>query len=234
MENDKLRLEIYQDAFQPSIRELGKALLGVTKTARFVFAGFDYLSAKQDKWQRFLEKAASKVPEENLTEAHPQIVGPIIEGMKYTDVDSLIGEMFTDLLAGAIDKEKQDKSHPAFPQIIQQLSYDEAVILFFLKRKKYKVHQSWDLLGNSIVNMRTSLEEFPTDKLIYPKNIWMYMNHLNSLTVAGTWQYTQDEFVVKDGVQTGGITKSERKLSEFGTLFVEACVPDKFGDLDLE
>jgi len=226
-----MKTEIYKDLMQPSVRELGKALLSVTKTAKFVFAGFDYLAAKQDRWQKFLENVSSKVADDNLVTAHPQIAGPVIEGMIYTDEDSLIGEMFAELLAKAIDKDNQDKAHPAFPKIIQQLSHDEAVILYYLKKKAFKVHQHWDLVGNKILNMRTTLEEFPIDKLSFPENIWMYMNHLNSLTIAGTWKYTQDEGIWNSGVQTGGITKSERKLSDFGQLFSNACIPDNYGDL---
>lgn len=231
MGDEKLRNQIYEDLAQPSVRELGKVLQNVTKTAKFVFAGFDYLAAKQDKWQKFLEKVSSKVPEKNLIEAHPQIAGPIIEGMVYIDQDSLVGEMFAELLAKSIDKDQQDKTHPAFPKIIQQLSHDEAVILFYLKKKNHKVHQTWDLNGNQILNMRTTLEELPIDKLTFPHHIWMYMDHLNSLTIAGTWRYTQDELIWHNGRQTGGITKSERKLSEFGKIFGEACVPNNYGDL---
>ncbi len=232
MSSNKITTEVYKDLFQPSIRELGKVLQKVTKTARFVFAGFDYLAAKQDRWEKFLEDVSSKVKEDDLVEAHPQIVGPIIEGMIYTDNETLIGEMFAELLAKAIDKNKQDKAHPAFPKIIQQLSHDEAVILYYLKKRSYKVHQQWDLNENKIESMRTILEEFPIDRLVFPDNIWMYMNHLNSLTIAGTWKYQQDEPIWLNGRQTGGITKSERKLSDFGQLFGSACVPDKFNGLN--
>ena len=233
MSNEKIKTEIYKDLLQPSIREIGKTLHSVTKTARFVFAGIDYLAAKQDRWQNFLKNVSSRVEEENLIEAHPQIVGPIIEGMIYTDDETLIGEMFAELLAKAVDKNQQDKAHPAFPKIIQQLSHDEAVILFFLKKQSFKVHQQWDFNNHKILNTRTILEELPINKLVFPNNIWMYMDHLNSLTIAGTWKYTQDEPLLDNGIQTGGITKSERKLSDFGILFASACIPDNYGELSL-
>ncbi|MCG6146576.1 DUF4393 domain-containing protein [Leptospira bandrabouensis] len=221
--------EIYKDLLSPSVKEIGDILKNSTKVARFAFAGIDYLAAKHDRWKTFLEKVAGKVKEENLVEGHPQIIGPIIESMVYIENESIVGEMFSNLLARAIDKTSQDKAHPAFPKIIQQLSEDEAIILFYLKKKNYRVEQEWDLINNQVINLRTTKEEFPLTKLSFSEKIWMYMDHLNSLTIAGTWK-TQNDIPIRNsaGIQTGGRVISDRKLSEFGKLFADACIPDIF------
>ncbi len=124
--------------------------------------------------------------------------------------------MFSNLLAKAIDKTTQDKAHPAFPKIIQQLSEDEAIILFYLKKQSYRVEQERDYVNNQIINLRTTKEEFP----------------LNSLTIAGTWK-TQNDLPIRNstGMQIGGRVISDRKLSEFGKLFAEASIPDVFESL---
>lgn len=230
-EKEKLAIEAYKDVLRPSAQEIGSILQNTVKVARFVFAPLDFLAAQQDRWQRFLTKVATKVKEENLVEAPAQVVGTIIEGMLYVDDESLIGEMFAQLLADSIDKTKQSVVHPAFPKIIQQLSHDEAVILYYLKRRGYTVKQQWDLRNGKIENMRTIKEDFPISSLGYPENIWMYMDHLNSLTVGGTWKTQNDEPVYSNGQQVGGITISERKLSDFGKLFAKACVPDDFPNI---
>jgi len=230
-EKEKLAIEAYKDVLRPSAREIGSILQNTVKVARFVFAPLDLLAAQQDRWQRFLTKVATKVEEENLVEAPAQVVGTIIEGMLYVDDESMIGEMFAQLLADSIDKTKQNVVHPAFPKIIQQLSHDEAVILYYLKRRGYIVKQQWDLRNGKIENMRTIKEDFPLISLGYPENIWMYIDHLNSLTVGGTWKTQNDEPVYSNGQQVGGITISERKLSDFGKLFAKACVPDEFPNI---
>lgn len=59
------------------------------------------------------------------------------------------------------------------------------------------------------------------------------MNHLNSLNLAGTYQVGNQE-TISDPItkkQTGVYINSERRLNEFGQLFVEACVPEKFEEL---
>jgi hypothetical protein len=220
--------QIYKDLLQPAAKQVGNILENTVKVTRFVFAGIDYLATKQDRWQRYLARVSEKVEGADLIEANPQIVGPVLEGLAYCDELSLTTEMFINLLAKSVDKQTQDEAHPAFAKIIQQISHDEAVILYLLKKKSYRVDQKWDLKGNRIENMRTTFEEFPLDKLIYSEHIWMYMEHLNSLTVAGTWKTQNDEPIIVNGIQTGGIVKSERKLTDFGKLFAKACVPDEF------
>lgn len=229
---ETLKKAVYVDLLRPSVQQIGDVLKSTVKVARFAFAGIDYLAAKQDRWQNFLAKVAAGTDSKKLTNAHPQITGPVIEGMAYIDEDSIIGEMFVKILRKAIQNDSQDQAHPAFPKIIQQLSEDEAIILFYLKRQAYRVEQTWELDGHKIKNMTTTLEAFPVSKLYYPQHIWMYMNHLNSLTIAGTWKIQNDEIINDDqGKQTGGKTISERKLTDFGQLFATACVPETFENL---
>lgn len=227
--------KVYQDALSPAMQQIGKALESVAKTSRFLLAPIDYLAAQHDRWQRYLQKVASKVKEENLIEGHPQIVIPTLEGLSLTYENSLLSELFINLLANSIDKTKQEFAHPAFPNIVNQLSHDEAVILFFLKQKAFSVRQRSDMDGDStfFINKVTIKEEFPIDKLQFPQHIWIYMNHLYSLNLAGTWQVGYQETIYDDKGerQTGVFINSERRLADFGKLFTNACVPDEFDQL---
>jgi len=224
--------KVYEDALSPAMKQIGKSLESVAKTSRFLLAPFTYLAAQHDRWERHLEKVSQKVKTENLVEGHPQIVIPTLEGLSLTYENTLLSELFINLLANSIDKTKQDFAHPAFPNIIKQISHDEAVILFHLKKKAYAVrHQSdWVEEKRMFFNKRTISNEFPLDKLAFPQHIWLYMNHLNSLNLAGTYQVGKQE-IIKDpatGKQTGVYINSEKRLIEFGHLFVDACVPDQF------
>lgn len=226
--------KVYDDALSPAFKQIGKSLESVAKTSRFLLAPFDYLAAQHARWERYLEKVAKNIEVENLIEGHPQVVIPTIEGLSLAYENTLLSEFFVRLLSNSIDKTKQEFAHPAFPNIIKQLSHDEAVILFYLKKRSYKLIQISDYEGTSGLfnNLRVILEEIPLDKLIYPQNIWIYMNHLNSLNLAGTWEYKSQEAIFDDGHnQIGVYIYSERKLNEFGLLFVNSCVPEKFEDL---
>lgn len=227
--------KVYEDALSPAMKQIGKSLESVAKTSRFLLAPFEYLSKQHDRWEKYLEKVSEKVDKENLIEGHPQIVIPTLEGLSLTYENTLLSELFVNLLAISIDKSKQDLAHPAFPSIIKQLSRDEAVILFYLKQKSYKLKQKSDYNEelNSFTNQEILLEEFPIEKLDFPQNFWMNMNHLNSLNLAVTWQVGQQE-VIYDTItqkQTGVFINSERRLMEFGELFANACIPNEFIEL---
>ena len=182
--------KVYKDALSPAMKQIGKSLESVAKTSRFLLAPIDYLAAQHDRWERYLKKVSEKVQEENLVEGHPQIVIPTLEGLSLTYENSLLSELFINLLANSIDKTKQDLAHPAFPNIIKQLSHDEAVILFYLKKKPYKIRQQSDLneRENQLDKYGYFVGRVPLEKLHFPHHIWLHMNHLNSLNLAGTWE----------------------------------------------
>lgn len=165
--------KVYEDALSPAMKQIGKSLESVAKTSRFLLAPFDYLAAQHDRWERYLKKVSERVSEENLIEGHPQIVIPTLEGLSLAYENTLLSELFINLLANSIDKTKQDLAHPAFPNIIKQISHDEAVILFHLKRKSYQIKQQSDWIEEKYMffNNRTIFEEFPLDKLLFPKKI---------------------------------------------------------------
>jgi hypothetical protein len=223
--------QVYKDALSPAMKQIGKALESVAKTSRFLMAPFDYLATQHDRWQRYLQKVSEKVDVANLTEGHPQIVIPTLEGLSLTYENSLLSEMFINLLANSIDKTKQDLAHPAFPNLIKQLSHDEAVLMYYLKKKGYLVKQQADYsLGeNRYFNSRVVFEEFPIEKLQFPEHIWLYSTRLHFLNLAGTYSINQTEYLTDNfGNQVGSINTSERRLDRFGKLFADACIPDNF------
>ncbi|MGN6439061.1 MAG: DUF4393 domain-containing protein [Agriterribacter sp.] len=224
--------KVYEDALSPAMKQIGKSLESVAKTSRFLLAPFEYLAAQHDRWERHLKKVSEKVPEENLIEGQPQIVIPTLEGLSLAQENSLLSELFINLLANSIDKTKQDLAHPAFPNIIKQISHDEAIILYYLKKKSFTLKQQSDWVEEKklFFNRRTVFDEFPLDKLNFPEHIWLYMSHLHSLNLAGTYQIGNQD-IIRDAethIQTGVYINSERRLDEFGELFVVACVPDEF------
>ncbi len=229
--------KVYDDALSPAMKQIGKSLESVAKTSRFLLAPFDYLAKQHDRWERYLEKVSLKVKDENLVEGHPQLVIPILEGLSLSYENSLLSEFFINLLANSIDSTKQDLAHPAFPNIIKQITHDEAVILYFLKKKAYKLKRQSDLNKERTLFVKeiTLEEEIPLDKLQFPKHIWLYMNHLNSLNLAGTYQIGNQEYIYDEVTkeQTGVIINSVRRLDEFGYLFAQACVPDEFTDINI-
>ncbi|MBJ6926817.1 DUF4393 domain-containing protein [Vibrio cholerae] len=220
--------KIYDDLASDTVREIGDLAKNTVKAARCVLAPIDYLATQQDRFQRYLKRVNDKVPEDSQINAHPQIAGPIMNGLKYVEEESIITEMFLNLLARAIDKDRVNEAHPAFVNIINQLSPDEAKILYYFERKQYKLKQrSTYYPSSNTFGPRTTINnEFPTERLMYPTNYFMYLDHLHSLNLAGVWQTGNQQPTYSGGMQDGVIITSATQLTPFGQLFIKACVPE--------
>jgi len=223
--------KLYRDLAQPATREVGEALGNAVKVARFALAPIDYLAAQHQRWERFLERLAKKVPEERRIEAHPQIAGPVFAGLQYVEETGINAELFINLLARAIDRERVSEAHPAFAQIISQLSPDEALILFRLKQQPYvfRQHAVYHPDSNTFEPRTTTDNEFPLHELVFPENFGLYMDHLHSLNLAGIWQEGNQEPIMEGtpSRQTGVNIRSLIMVESFGKMFAQACVPDE-------
>lgn len=61
---------------------------------------------------------------------------PIMDGLMLNQDNKLMGEMFYNLLKSSMDKETKDFVHPAFPQILKQMSQQEAWFLLDIYNDK--------------------------------------------------------------------------------------------------
>lgn len=220
--------KIYDDVASPAFKEIGEAARNAVKASRFLLAPIDYLAAQHERWLHFLKRINDKVPEENLIPAAPQLAGPVFEGLKYLEQDCILTELFINLLARAIDKDRVSEAHPAFPKVISQLSSDEAQIIFYLSKKErlLKQHSSYDISKNLFGARKVLANDFPLEKLLFPQNYFMYLDHLYSLNLAGIWQHGNQEATYEGSVQSGVNITSYASLTEFGWLFAKACMPE--------
>jgi len=203
--------KVYEDALRPAMKQIGVALESVAKTSRFLLAPIEYLAMQNDRWQRHLKKVADKVSDSNLIAGSPQIVVPVLEGLSLAQEDSLLSELFINLLAASIDKTKQDLAHPSFPNILRQLSHDEAVLLFFYKKKIRIRRKQLDA---------SSWKKLPDDPFVLIEQILNFPAHIQS--------YNQHLM----GLSLIDFTASSIGLTSFGRLFADACVPTSYVDLD--
>ena len=179
--------------------------------------------AKKNIWKK------SQIPysKERHIEAPASIAGPIIEKLKYLEEDNYLTDLYLNLLSRAIDKERVNEAHPAFLLVIEQISPDEALILYSLlsetwkpKKTDFTPYQDW------IEQNTEMLEQVAMDGLTFPKNFQMYALHLQCL---GLVLIKTKKF----HTPFSGIGKllwqfeyvDEMKLTTFGGMFVKACIP---------
>jgi abortive infection alpha-like protein len=185
-------------------------------------------AAYQDRFEKLCERISKRVPEERRVEAPPEIAGPTLERLKYTLDNSELADMFEEVLTKSVDSESQAKIHPSFGHIIAQRSRDEAWMLFRLRNKDLEVtdHLDYDRTANKFYNRVVEKSELPKEELLKPDLIELSYSHLESLSLV-TWPVLKQEPIMAEtgGVQIGLRRHSKLMLTDFGRLFITACIP---------
>ena len=130
----------------PKVKEaganLGQTALTLTKTinnALLPIAAVNFAFDKARKYfaERFeqdLSAKAAAIPSEQLVEPKASIAGPALQGLAFTHEEPNLKEMYLSLLATSMDGRVAANAHPAFVEIIKQLSSEEAQLLQELLR----------------------------------------------------------------------------------------------------
>lgn len=128
--------EIYNDVAHPALSTVGQGLQGVTKLA---LAPISALVWGYDKISDYLDVAIpeyfakKKIAKEKVISPDPAIAVPVVEAMRYTSHKEELREMFTNLLGASMNSDSIDE-HPAFVDIIKQLSPDECKVIKYMQK----------------------------------------------------------------------------------------------------
>lgn len=79
----------------------------------------------ENKFSIDFEPRVADIPPEELVEPKASVAGPALQGLAYSFEENELREMYLALLASAMDGRTAKEAHPAFAEIIRQLSADE-------------------------------------------------------------------------------------------------------------
>lgn len=192
------------------------------------------------------QKKMESVKEEDKCEVHPEIGVPIMQVLHYT-TNNDIAEMFTNLLASASISHMAGNAHPAFVEIIKQMSPDEAKIVQYLQKNHIigyvtlKANQK-DEVGfvNPVLKDVGVAGLVP---LMYKQNAKVYISNLLSLGIiadAGDiflddeelynqiieYNHLKDVKEMHENMEeysSVDIEKGYYYVTEIGMLFINAC-----------
>lgn len=129
----------------------------------------------------------------------PQILGPVIEAIRYEPPETELDQMFSELLSASMDQTRLKDAHPAFPSIIRSLSSDEARLLRSIATP---VHPESRYVTN-LFEAGFNEARLPAD-LTYPDNCWaVYLPHLNQLGLID-FGITRPEPTLEGGIRMTG------------------------------
>lgn len=249
---------VYQDAVQPAAKEIGTALQTVAKTIHIALAPISALVWGYDQFKDFLStRVAEKlkdVPPECIETPKPNVAGPALEALRYTGHEESLREMYANLLAASIDTRTAQGAHPAFVEIIKQLTPDEARLLklfvvsrpfpLITIRRSYKIETETERGGYDILKNFSLLGwEAGCD---YPESTPTYLNNLCRLglvEIPTPYEYTgpgvYDEIEshqtiqeIKESLSTQDLAdkftiqifRGGARVSDLGRLFCKTCV----------
>ncbi len=127
-------VEIYKDGLKPAVGEVGSTLGRVVRLVLTpVNAALSVGQRAIESLGRRLELKLEHIPPEKLLEAAPAtIAGPAV--LQYallgeTAEAETLRDMFAELLAASVDRDRVSIVHPAFVTVLSQLTTDEAWML---------------------------------------------------------------------------------------------------------
>lgn len=234
---------IYNDLAHSALSTVGQGLQGITKLALTPISalvwGYDKISDYLDvAIPEYFEKR--KIKKEKIISPDPMVAVPIVEAMRYTSHKEELREMFTNLLGAAMNADSID-AHPAFVDIIKQLSPDEGKIIKYLyKDDKQPMMKLRIILDDGAGE--NDLSPYFSDigykvNCYYPQKFPEYLDNLHRLGIVEVYY---DRFLVDENYydelkvhpyfphvdEKINILekKSMYELSAFGKKFCEVCL----------
>jgi hypothetical protein len=137
---DKLAVEIYKDAAAPAMREIGGTLAGLVRVA---LSPVNFVVLTADEALRLAEEAVRerferwRVPQDRVVTPPPEVAVPVVQALRLPGQPSELRAMYLNLLARAMDAQTAKSTHPAYADLIRQLTPLEArVVGLFAKRHR--------------------------------------------------------------------------------------------------
>jgi len=119
---------VYEDAAQPAVRVVGKALAQCTSL--FATPAGRIAEIFEKNLHRYLDKLDG-LQENQIVSPNTRILVPILEKLRYTD-DDMVADYYAQILATASTPEGAKSVSVAFIEILNRLCADELKILEFI------------------------------------------------------------------------------------------------------
>jgi len=240
-----LAKEIYGDALKPGMTQVGRAIETVLGLGNTVLTPIAMVNDKVKHIREAnlakLEQRLGQIKSEKIIPIHPEIAVPVLRKLEYTQNENL-AELFLNLLATAANIDTAHWAHPAFVNIISNLSPDEAKLLKFLQENQILCHGNVRSNNKdtsfSDFKVQTTILEFE-DVIQFTSNSRIYISNLIGLGIISEFaapkeneqfgkieEYLRNEFerVSKlDKVLGVHFRKGCFGLTEFGELFMRCC-----------
>ncbi len=120
-------------SFANSARTVAKAVENVLLPIAAVnFAVQKSRNYFEQKFGDDLEDALSNVPEDKIIDPKPSVVAPAMQALAFSHEETSLKDMYVKLIATAMTERRKNEAHPAFVEVIKQITAEEAQLLNML------------------------------------------------------------------------------------------------------
>lgn len=130
---DGVLSEVYKDAISPIVKPVGDILSFLPRTVKLALSGWEkWLINGEETIRLTAESVREKIqaiPEEKLVEPEPYVAIPAMQQLSYCVNNEELRDLYANLLVSSMNADKKWQVHPAFVDIIKQLTPDEAKII---------------------------------------------------------------------------------------------------------
>jgi len=244
--------KVYSDLIAPPAQAVGTGLSEVIKLLFLPAQVLNILGqSKVQSLESELAERAKKIPADRLQQPPLYISGPVVQSMAFSEDAPELRKLYMNLLLKAMDSETVREAHPAYTEVIKQLSPDEARIVSLVKaetgfpavtvrsflNRTAVAHSEY----NDILRLYSGLAvksdcEYPEMESLYIDNLtrlgFFTVSPTESLTGTGIYeeifahQEVQEAMVFAQQL-TDRETHVVRRLivvTEFARRFYQACV----------
>jgi hypothetical protein len=243
---------IYQDLAQPAVQEVGKGLHTISKTIHVALAPISALVWGYDQIKDFVStRVAEKlknIDETKITTPNPTVAGPALEALRYTGHQESLRELYANLLASSLNVDSAKNVHPAFVDMIKNMTSDEAKIMTFMAtRVDYPLINTKAVLKNdngfiyklfhvSLIGKDSGcehphfapnyLDNLCRMKLLeIPQEMYLVGDHLYDPIISHKQvQEDKKRWETNENIARYDIEKCKVTITGFGKQFARACI----------
>lgn len=184
--------KVYDDGLHPAVQEIGKTLALLPQAVNAALAPLQIWIVNKEynveETKKLLEQKLSRVGAEHIVTPDAYVAVPAMQAISYSMDSKELRNLYANLLARSMVDTEKDKVHPAFVEIIKQLTPDEArLIKLFVSHGTFPlidIKRFWDKSGHFVSNLRnfTTIADKICEKTSY-SDIERYIDNLSRLRI---------------------------------------------------
>ena len=123
---------LYEDALQPTVQEVGKIIARIPRAINAAFSNLDkwilYKENNIEEIKKLLAKKLENIDPDKIVTPEIYIAIPTIQAISYSMNNEILQDLYTNLLAKAMNFDTKDFVHPSYIEIIKQMSPVDALV----------------------------------------------------------------------------------------------------------